>query len=113
VLSAAVSVVYRRPIGAVVTVQRVRRRLQMYRLDSNRSMCQTKLSAFEYTQISHIVVYTAASIATAGPEISQSDATQTANETESILRNLSINIKIQIPCGRLSSLKSALERTLK
>ena len=47
-------------------------------------------------------MYTAASIATAGPEISQSDATQTANETESILRNLSINIKIQIPCGRLS-----------
>ena len=33
-LAAAVSVVYRCPIGAVVTVQRVRRRLQMSRLDS-------------------------------------------------------------------------------
>ena len=33
-LAAAVDVVYRRPIGAVVTVQRVRRRLQMARLDS-------------------------------------------------------------------------------
>ena len=32
---AAVSVVYRRPIGAVATVQRVRRRLQISRLDSN------------------------------------------------------------------------------
>jgi len=36
VMAAAVSVVYRRPIGAVVTVQRVRRRLQMSRLDSTR-----------------------------------------------------------------------------
>jgi len=36
VLAAAVGVVYRRPIGAVVTVQRVRRRLQMSRLDSSR-----------------------------------------------------------------------------
>ena len=34
VLAAAVGVVYRRPIGAVVIVQRVRRRLQMSRLDS-------------------------------------------------------------------------------
>jgi len=32
--AAAVGVVYRRHIGAVVTVQRVRRRLQMSRLDS-------------------------------------------------------------------------------
>ena len=32
----AVGVVYRRPIGAVVTVQRVRRRLQMSRLDSTK-----------------------------------------------------------------------------
>ena len=39
-LAAAVGVVYRRPIGAVVTAQRVRRRLQMSRLDSTRqSFC--------------------------------------------------------------------------
>jgi len=38
VLAAAVGVVYRRPIGAVVTVQRVRRRLQMSRLDSTPAM---------------------------------------------------------------------------
>ena len=35
-LAAAVGVVYRRPTGAVVTVQRVRRRLRMSRLDSTR-----------------------------------------------------------------------------
>jgi len=36
-LAAAVSVVYRRPIGAVVIVQRVRRRLQLSRLDTTQS----------------------------------------------------------------------------
>ena len=40
-------VVYRRPIGAVVTVQRVRRRLPMSRLDSTRSLTGSYLeSAF-------------------------------------------------------------------
>ena len=46
-LSAAVSVVDRRHIGAVVTVQRVRRRLPMSRLDSTRSLTGSYLeSAF-------------------------------------------------------------------
>ena len=40
--AAAVDVVYRRPIGAVVTVQRVRRRLQMARLDSTRLVVAEK-----------------------------------------------------------------------
>jgi len=53
VQTAAVGVVYRRPIGAVVTVQRVRRRLQMSRLDSTRldfSLGQT-LSISSYRSI--------------------------------------------------------------
>jgi len=41
--AAAVDVVYRRPIGAVVTVQRVRRRLQiMSTLDSTRLVVAEK-----------------------------------------------------------------------
>jgi len=42
VLAAAVGVVYRRPNGAVVTVQRVRRRLHMSRLDSTPAVHESR-----------------------------------------------------------------------
>ena len=49
-LAAAVGVVYRRPIGAVVTVQRVRRRLQMSRLDLTRVDSHCRRSWFYTTR---------------------------------------------------------------